>query len=382
MEKTREDDDDDDDTLFSLNNICFVILMIFILIISCYFSTLFLDGNNDKYSSLSLINNNGDNDNYYYKHKYNKYYNKSNTFNDEDNIYLKLISFNLRNELLDNNDLNENKHWEKRKDSVYKLLNNIKGDIIGTQEGTFKQIEDISNNLHLLSPIYNNYGHYGLGRLPSNWYLSSINEMNEHCSIFWNKDKFILNDQGTFWLSDKPNVIGSKYDNSPLPRIATWMLLEIKNTEYNILFISTHLGLSQQIRFQQIKIIEKFINEFTSNSNMFTFVVGDFNEALNGDLWHQLFDNDDQILTDCIIQWEKIQNRTLNINFTYHAFEGMQHAKNDKNHAPIDWILCSKNVINNDDILLLDTYIVTEGINDSVYPSDHYPIVLELMYNQ
>ena len=42
---------------------------------------------------------------------------------------------------------------------VYSLLNNIRSDIIGTQEGILQQIEDISDNLHL------KYGYYGNSRL-------------------------------------------------------------------------------------------------------------------------------------------------------------------------------------------------------------------------
>lgn len=91
------------------------------------------------------------------------------------------------------------------------------------------------------------------------------------------------------------------------------------------------------------------------------------------------------VLTDCVLEWQSMFNETLSPNITYHAFEGLGHLADDSNHAPIDWILCSKNVIENTDILLLDSYIVTATRSNAtadghiIYPSDHFPIVLELV---
>ena len=134
---------------------------------------------------------------------------------------------------------------------------------------------------------------------------------------------------------------------------------------------------------------------------LLVFVVGDFNEGLRGELWNNLFsrgeDEEEEegvdvsdVLTDCVEEWEALYRRSLNVNITYHAIEGMEHMVTDTNHAPIDWMLCSKNVMHNPDIVLLDTYVVTEldkvyTHEDSqtheshvIYPSDHFPIVLEL----
>ena len=299
------------------------------------------------------------------------------------NTNLKLMSINLRNEILDKNDANQLKHWDLRRKAVKELLNDGQYDIIGTQEGLPSQIKDISDD------IESYYDHYGLGRLPSTWYGSSKDDMNEHCAIFWRNDKLKLFDYGTFWLSNDPTKMGSKYYDSPLPRIATWILLDIKNNDkYQILFVNTHLGLSQKIRNKQIALISRFIQEIIhrNTKELLVFVVGDFNEAIKGSLWHKLFDEGStdtvrNVLTDCIVDYQDINNKKLNANFTYHAFEGLNHAKNDKNQAPIDWMLCSKNILNQNDIQLKDVYIATESkktVNGTMYPSDHFPVVLEL----
>ncbi len=125
---------------------------------------------------------------------------------------------------------------------------------------------------------------------------------------------------------------------------------------------------------------------------LLVFVVGDFNEATNASLWNKLFSDDkytkdvkdegikvNEVLTDCVMEYEQTATK-LSPKFTYHAFDDIEYSE-DKNHAPIDWILCSKNVVSNSDIELVDAYIVTESQkmgSSSVYPSDHFPIVLEV----
>eukprot|EP01083_Nonionella_stella_P142802 442498_1 len=394
--------------VWKCNFIGFLILFFFLCIILLLYHLGFRHWNNsNSYSRITRVESDGNDNEYNYRHKLHKFYNIN--IEHDHSTSLRLMSFNLRNALLDTDDTEPYKQWKLRKDLVYHLLNNIQSDLIGTQEGILSQIEDISYHLH------SKYGHYGLGRLPYEWYLSSLDPdgMNEHCTIWWNQDKLIPYDEGTFWLSDQPNIMASVYPNSYLPRIANWMLFDIRTShKYRILFVSTHLGLSSTIREGQIKLIARFIHTMAKDQKnnhekeLLVFIVGDFNEGLKGELWHNLFDSNDNrssnpteeedvnvadVLTDCVLKWEQMQNRTLNINITFHAFEGIRHLQNDKNHAPIDWILCSKNVIENEDIVLLDTYVVTKTrvdykytqysnlTNHTIYPSDHFPIVLELV---
>ena len=249
------------------------------------------------------------------------------------------------------------------------------------------------------------YSHYGNGRLPEQWFGSSTNRMNEHCSIFWKRNKFRVRDRGTFWLSQTPSRSGSKSWNAPLPRIASWSLFSIiDNAKYEILFISTHLGLGEEVRGKQIRLITNFVRQMirkrasSDSVELIVFVVGDFNEGIKGSLWNQMFQGKESkngksrfydapndgidvsdVLTDCVSEFENITGTPLHPSFTFHDFEGLEHAGNDKNHAPIDWILCSKNVIDNEDIQILDIQIITESeIGSSVLPSDHYPMMIEI----
>ena len=379
------------------NLICTILsISLTTFIIACY-SYLYYDP--EQISSSILINDNGNNQQYYYKHKLPQKYQSS----ANDHTFLSLMSFNLRNEELDKDDIEQYKHWDIRKDAVYHLLNDINSDLIGTQEGIVSQIEDIAFHLNA------KYSKYGLGRLPSHWYLSSTDRMNEHCTIYWKQSKFQIFDEGTFWLSDQPDVAGTVFPGDHLPRIATWILLDIRqNTKYRILFISTHLGLYSEMRMGQITLITKFVHEMMTeqqsehNKELLVFIVGDFNEGVHNELWNNLFEERkanntekedgvsvSDILTDCVMEWEHQRNKSLNSNITFHKFFGLDAKREDLlYYVPIDWILCSKNVVQNDDILMLDAFVVTKTRVDykydepqsakKIYPSDHFPLVLEI----
>lgn len=48
---------------------------------------------------------------------------------------------------------------------------------------------------------------------------------DEYQPIYWKKDKFDLQDKGVFWLSEEPNVPGSKSWDSACTRHAVWVKL-------------------------------------------------------------------------------------------------------------------------------------------------------------
>lgn len=233
--------------------------------------------------------------------------------------------------------------------------------------------------------------------------------MNEFCAIFHNRRLFELMDDGTFWLSQQPAKTGSVLEGTRLPRIASWALLRVRHcTGRFILFVNTHLDLHPLARRPELEIIERFVAEFTDklantgrcsdNCTVYAFVSGDFNEAeaVTSALWQEFdvkssndTENDNgssHRLIDCVHALLVETNHALNVPLTYHAFEGLSHMKHDvKYGAPVDWILCSVNVLS--DFTLRDAFVVpwnSTFLNPSnasattVFPSDHFPIVLDI----
>ena len=113
----------------------------------------------------------------------------------------------------------------------------------------------------------------------------------EMTSIYYRKDKFDLVDSGTMWLSDTPDVKGSRYEGSNYPRRCTWVVLSDRVTGVRFVLINTHLDnngnndatTASSIRCAQMAVIIRFAQSF---KDMPLFLTGDLNNrrtASNGD---------------------------------------------------------------------------------------------------
>ena len=100
-----------------------------------------------------------------------------------------------------------------------KVLKTKEVELLGTQEGRRpqKNANDILSHLEIVCSH-------------RDW----IPERMYPC-LFINKDKIKVVKSGDFWLSETPNVAGSKSFSSSFPRLCTWALLKKIN------FIFTHL---------------------------------------------------------------------------------------------------------------------------------------------
>jgi endonuclease/exonuclease/phosphatase family metal-dependent hydrolase len=63
-----------------------------------------------------------------------------------------------------------------------------------------------------------------------------------HTAIFFNAAQFSLSEEGTFWLSDTPDIPGSKGWGNVLPRTCTWVRLVDKDSGQAFYFYNTHLA--------------------------------------------------------------------------------------------------------------------------------------------
>lgn len=84
-----------------------------------------------------------------------------------------------------------------RRDLVIDVIEDYGPDILGVQEAFRNQVNDLSAALP-------GYGFYGVGR-------NNGATFGEHSGIFFRNDRFTATQQGTFWLSNTPNVVGSVF---------------------------------------------------------------------------------------------------------------------------------------------------------------------------
>lgn len=116
--------------------------------------------------------------------------------------------------------------WEVRKGSLVDFVGRMDMDVCGLQEVRPEQADFLTNAL----PQYAMVGaHRDDGR-----------REGEASPVLYRKDRFDVVESGTFWLSETPEVPGSKSWDSACPRVCSWILLKDRTTGKAFGFANTH----------------------------------------------------------------------------------------------------------------------------------------------
>ena len=116
--------------------------------------------------------------------------------------------------------------WDSRKEKVFDLIKEHDPDILGVQEALHHQLEDIV----AANPAY---VFVGAGR-------DDGKQKGEYSAVLYKKDLFDVIEQNTFWLSETPEVPGSKSWDAAITRVATWARLKDRRSGKEFLVINTH----------------------------------------------------------------------------------------------------------------------------------------------
>jgi len=172
---------------------------------------------------------------------------------------INVITFNIRYNTV-NDGINS---WPNRVNRVTSLLRFHDVDIFGLQEALIGQIEDIQN--HMLE-----FSWFGVGR-------DDGKKRGEFSPLFYNKSKFILIDYGTLWLSETPEIPSKGWD-AALNRIVTWGKFKSKVTGKQFIVFNTHFDhIGVEARKNSALLIQRKIEEMTSDKNLPVILIGDFN---------------------------------------------------------------------------------------------------------
>ena len=152
--------------------------------------------------------------------------------------------------------------WDSRKERVAQYVLDNKIDIVGMQEVTFKQLQYLRDYLK-------DYDYVGVGRTDGK-------EKGEFTPVFYLKDKYEALDKGNFWLSETPDVPGSKGWDAAIERVASYVKLKDKATGRIFMAINTHYDhVGVTARKESAKLIMKKIQEIVGSNP--AVVTGDFN---------------------------------------------------------------------------------------------------------
>ncbi|MFA5299245.1 MAG: endonuclease/exonuclease/phosphatase family protein [Lutibacter sp.] len=238
--------------------------------------------------------------------------------------------------------------WALRKDFFTSQIQFYEPDIFGVQEPRPNQVIDISTMLP-------QYDQVGIGREGEG--------KGESSNIFYKKDRFMLKETNTFWLSETPNIISKGWD-AAYNRVCTYALLKDKKSKKNIWVFNTHLdNIGEVARTKGIQLILSKIAELNTKNYPVIFM-GDFNSEPTSEI---------------IIALKKAMNDTREIS-KEKPFGPSGTFNNFKHNEPvtllIDYIFVSKN-----NKLKVEKFAVLSDSKDLKYPSDHLPIYVKLNYN-
>jgi endonuclease/exonuclease/phosphatase family metal-dependent hydrolase len=258
---------------------------------------------------------------------------------------LKVITFNIR---YDNPD-DSLYAWPNRTKIICNFLKNEKPDLLGMQEVLAHQYE-------YLDSVLTDYSSVGVGRTDG----AKDGEMNP---VFFRKDRFELIRTRTFWLSDTPEIAGSKAWGADLPRIVTWIELSEKTTHEHFYFFNTHFAHDSDSA--GIMSSGLLLNKVDSIAAGFPFVItGDLNMLIS-DKGYEILTGPYESVPLLSDTYEVTEKRPVGPAYTFNGFS------ESKKTGRIDYIF----VRNGMKVLEHRTFIKKEH---GIYISDHWPVMAKI----
>ena len=229
----------------------------------------------------------------------------------------------------------------ERIDMLLDLIEKYEPDIFGVQEATPNWMSSLREHFG------DRYDSVGVGRY--------ANGSGEACAIFYRKDRFEIVDgvTGTRWLSNTPDVAGSRLENSEYTRIYTDAKFKDKQTGKVFLHANTHLDLDDVACEEQANILIEELKPY-KEAGLPLIVTGDYNCAKGSFAYITMTD----------ARWGGLNDSLDIADYTLNGSNSM-----------IDHIFLSKGVDVAYYQVCTETYTRANG--EVVQPSDHKPVYID-----
>jgi endonuclease/exonuclease/phosphatase family metal-dependent hydrolase len=232
--------------------------------------------------------------------------------------------------------------WGNRKQKVFDLIKKYNPDLLGVQEALHHQITGITGSLP-------EYAFVGVGR-------DDGKEKGEYSALLYKKDRFDVLESNTFWLSETPQVPGSKSWDAAITRVATWARLRDRKTNTELFVINTHFDhIGKEARAKSAALLKVKASELAGNLPI--IITGDFNATRDEAPYQEMMNTSRLALAD---------PAPANPPGTFCTF-----GVNTRPCSPIDYIFHSLQLSSGDYTVITDN----DGAN---YPSDHLPVMVRL----
>ncbi len=234
--------------------------------------------------------------------------------------------------------------WHERRPVVREWRRRYDPDIVGTQEGVYRQLRDMAADMP-------EYEWIGTGR--------SGGSRGEFMAVFFKRDRFEPLEFDHYWLSDTPNVVGSSSWGNSVKRMVTWIRFMDKAADREFYVVNTHFDhVVEKARVLSAELVASRCAEL--NSNLPVVLLGDFNAAAERSRPYAILTEKAGFRDAALESGVDIPNIA-----TYHGWRGPREG------ARIDWILLRGGL----EAVSYETHLFEM---DGQYPSDHFPIAAEL----
>ena len=262
---------------------------------------------------------------------------------------LNVMSFNIRYGTADDG-VNS---WPNRSDLVVEIIREHAPDVLALQEALRFQLD-------VLATAFPGYGQIGVGR-------DDGATRGEYAAILYDRSQLRVTEQGTFWLSDTPDVPGSMSWGNRVTRICTWARFERLATGAGFYVFNVHLDHeSQPSRERGVELLAERLSTRSGNDPL--IVLGDFNAGEDNPAFRYLTGHPSASAESraappspgLIDTFRRVWPEATSVG-TFNAFTG------DSSGAKIDAILVSPGWT------VLEADII-RAERDGRYPSDHFPV--------
>lgn len=264
-----------------------------------------------------------------------------NIFSQTDNI--KVMTYNIRcGYCEDSSDVN---NWSNRKYLVAYMIKTHSPDLIGLQEAEMFQVKELIEML-------DEYDWYGVSR-------EDGKEGGESTAILFRKNRFTVEEKKTLWLSETPELVSKGWD-AMYKRTVTIIKLKDLMSSIEFYYFNTHFDhIGEVARTESSEMIVNEIGKFSTEYPV--ILSGDFNYRSTSDGY--------KIITNKIFDTQSISKNKSGGNITFNGF-----GKDIQPDNKIDFIFV------NNEVEVLNHLIDTTTFN-GLYPSDHYPVITEIILN-
>ena len=152
--------------------------------------------------------------------------------------------------------------WPYRKDNVASQILFHDVHLLGVQEALHNQMVDLKERLP-------QYKYLGVGR-------DDGKEKGEYSAIFYDTTRLQALSSNTFWLSQTPEVPGSKSWDAAITRIVSWAKFKDRKTGKEFFAFNTHFDhIGKEARRESAKLLLEKVASIAGKSP--AVITGDFN---------------------------------------------------------------------------------------------------------